>query len=68
MPSLLRPHKLRRSVQVNDPALVLKRDQRRPPAAAEIERISPSNAELRVWASESNPPKDLDQQQEDRPW
>lgn len=37
-------------------------------ASAEIERISPSNAELRVWASESNPPKDLDQQQEERPW
>ncbi|MCH8047680.1 MAG: hypothetical protein IID44_28635 [Planctomycetes bacterium] len=37
-------------------------------AAAEIERICPSNAELRVWASESTPPEDLDQQQEERPW
>lgn len=37
-------------------------------AALEIEHICPSNAELRVWASTSNPPEGLDELQEERPW
>lgn len=36
--------------------------------ALEIERICPSNAELRSWANESNPPEGLEELQEERPW
>ena len=37
-------------------------------AAARLREISPTNAQLKLWASESTPPEDLVTQQEERPW
>ena len=44
--------------------------RRRHDAAArkELERISPSNAQLREWAKKNPPPPEWHEQEEERPW